>query len=571
MKKWIPVAGACIVFTYTKTTAQQVTVDVLEPAALFGNYAHTWAEPAAGSWATPDMTDAANAVVDTVALALDGTAADSLCCNAIANPADINGKIALLYRGSCDYSEKVLNCQNAGAVAVVIINNIPGAPVGMGAGAVGTQVAIPVFQIGQAEGADWRAQLDASTTVVAFLGNKTGFYADDVGFKKQGMLIPPGLNYPALLAGNSSEYGFPVGAWVYNFGQNDQVQVVIAAEVMHNGSAVYGGTSASQSINAGDSAFFTLPDFSQNNYGGEYELTYTTITGTANDQSMGDNWFRVNLRMGEEFGYAPWDDTNDRPLVTTGTQPAAPAGAYTSCAHFQDANASRVGVAGMYVHAVKNAPGNMQGELLTLTVFEWQDVFTGLSDGAFAFDNIVPVSETEYNVTVDSNLFTGYVPLEDPIVLQDEMRYLFCVTAFNNDIFLGYNEDVNYDQNELTNDQPTTPNQNGTSWFVGFVGGPVATISVRTVPAASIGIDEVGDTDRFDAYPNPSSGLFAIDLSDQGPVDITVLDATGRIVRTEHVTAQLHVLDLRKEAQGIYAVELRSAEGRSTGRVVVER
>lgn len=151
------------------------------------------------------------------------------------------------------------------------------------------------------------------------------------------------------------------------------------------------------------------------------------------------------------------------------------------------------------------------------------------------------------------------------------MRYLFCVTAFNNDIFLGYNEDVNYDQNELTNDQPTTPNQNGTSWFVGFVGGPVATVSVRTVPAASIGILEADGPEGIGAYPNPSSGLFAMDLSDQGPVDITVFDATGRVVRTEHVTARLHVLDLRHEAQGIYAVELRSAKGRSAGRVVVER
>lgn len=570
MKKWIPVSAVCIVFTYTKTNAQQVTADVLEPAAIAGSYAHTWAEPAANSWATPDMADVANAVVDTVVQALDGTAADSLCCAAIANAAAINGQIALLYRGSCNYSEKALFCQQAGARAVVVINNIPGAAVPMGGGAVGQQVTIPVFQITQADGAAWRAQLDAGATVVAFLGNKTGYFADDVGFKKQGMLMPNGLNYPALLAGNSSEYSVQLGAWVYNFGQQPRTGVTLTATVDQGGPLLYNETSAGVDIAAGDSSFIALPDFSQNSYGGDYDFNYSTAFG-GTDQSTGDNGFAVTLRMGEEFGYAPWDDATDRPIVTTGTQPAAPAGAYTSCAHFQDANASRIGVAGMHIYAAKNAPGNMLGELLTLSVFEWQDQFTGLSDGAFAFDNIIPVSETEYNVTVDSNIFIGYVPMEDPIVLQDDMRYLFCVTAFNNDIFLGYNENVNYDQNELTLDQPTTPNQNGTSWFVGFVGGPVATITARTVPAASIGIDEAGPSQQFGAYPNPSSGLFAMDLGTNGPVDITVTDATGRIVRTERANAQLHILDLRNEAQGIYAVELRSAQSRSIGRVVVER
>ena len=45
-------------------------------------------------------------------------------CSEITN--DANGKIALIVRGECFFTEKVINAQNAGAVAVVILNNQDG-------------------------------------------------------------------------------------------------------------------------------------------------------------------------------------------------------------------------------------------------------------------------------------------------------------------------------------------------------------------------------------------------------------------------------------------------------------
>ena len=47
-------------------------------------------------------------------------------CDAATNPGEINGKIAVVRRGSCDYVQKVLNAQNAGALGVVVVNNVPG-------------------------------------------------------------------------------------------------------------------------------------------------------------------------------------------------------------------------------------------------------------------------------------------------------------------------------------------------------------------------------------------------------------------------------------------------------------
>jgi hypothetical protein len=54
----------------------------------------------------------------------------------------MTGKIALISRGSCNFTEKALNAQAAGAIALVIYNNVGGPPVSMPALALpGTMVA----------------------------------------------------------------------------------------------------------------------------------------------------------------------------------------------------------------------------------------------------------------------------------------------------------------------------------------------------------------------------------------------------------------------------------------------
>ncbi|MFA5618815.1 MAG: M36 family metallopeptidase [Weeksellaceae bacterium] len=47
-------------------------------------------------------------------------------CDAATNSGEINGKIAVVRRGNCDFVQKTLNAQNAGALAVVVVNNVPG-------------------------------------------------------------------------------------------------------------------------------------------------------------------------------------------------------------------------------------------------------------------------------------------------------------------------------------------------------------------------------------------------------------------------------------------------------------
>lgn len=550
------------------TVHAQVACDVLSPVELHANLQHTWAEPNAGSWSTPDMLLPANRVVGDLALALDASASDSLCCEPIANASAVDGKIALLYRGTCDYSLKAKYCQDAGAIAVVIINNVAGAPAEMGAGSLGQQVTIPVFQITDTDGADLREALEAGTIITMLLGNKNGFYAADLGLAKDGVLMPPSLAHPRLLAAAPGEYAVQLGAWVHNYGTSAMTGVTLNALVQHSGSPIFDDTCNPFDLAPGDSLFVTLADVPAAAYNGRYTLTYSVASADV-DEHLPDNERTVAFEFGDVYALAPLDATTDIPLSTIGIQPATPSGEYESCVHFRDAHASRVAITGIDRYVSINAPATLQNELVFTRVYMWLDDFTGLSDPNFDIATLAEVHAEKHVLETTGNQVQQYLPFAEPVVLEDNVRYLFCTSAFNPGIFFGYNEDVHYGTNETVYDQPTTPNRNGTNWFVGFTGRPVASLGARMIDANTIGFEEHG-IPQLAAYPNPGNGLFKLRTGDIGPALITITDAAGRVLRTERITGDQHTVDLRDGASGVYVLMIESGKGRAVARLVVE-
>jgi len=131
-------------------------------------YPLTWADPAGGDWATPDLNNPANAVTAPLEFVDDGdTGTDSYgnpmgqdACSPLIN--NLTGKIAVLYRATCQFGYKAKMAQDAGAVAVIIINHT-GAPVGMGGGADGLSDTIPVIMISEQDGDYLKADIAAGT------------------------------------------------------------------------------------------------------------------------------------------------------------------------------------------------------------------------------------------------------------------------------------------------------------------------------------------------------------------------------------------------------------------------
>jgi uncharacterized repeat protein (TIGR01451 family) len=77
-----------------------------------------------------------------VAIVNDGTIQPSLGCNELVNNEELAGKVALIDRGVCEFGRKVLNAQNAGAIAAIICN-FEDDIINMAGGEVGNQVTIP--------------------------------------------------------------------------------------------------------------------------------------------------------------------------------------------------------------------------------------------------------------------------------------------------------------------------------------------------------------------------------------------------------------------------------------------
>jgi hypothetical protein len=90
-----------------------------------------------------------------LAIALDAGASSIDGCTAITNPAAVAGRIALIDRGTCAFTVKVKNAQDAGAAAVLIANNASTGLPGMGG--ADPSIVIPSFGISQASGAALRA------------------------------------------------------------------------------------------------------------------------------------------------------------------------------------------------------------------------------------------------------------------------------------------------------------------------------------------------------------------------------------------------------------------------------
>ncbi len=107
--------------------------------------------------------------------------------NACANvAAGASGKLAIVNRGTCTFSTKVRNAIAAGAIGVVVINNVAGDPTAMAKDGLGDDE-LPAVMIGIAEGAALRASGATTASATASFSEFITSNADILaGFSSQG-------------------------------------------------------------------------------------------------------------------------------------------------------------------------------------------------------------------------------------------------------------------------------------------------------------------------------------------------------------------------------------------------
>ncbi|MEY2527267.1 MAG: minor extracellular serine protease Vpr [Verrucomicrobiota bacterium] len=128
-----------------------------------------------------------------------------LACSAL--PAgSLTGKIALISRGSCSFSAKIRNAQDAGAVAVLIVNNVPGTPAAMAQDGTPNQPTIPAYMVSLADKAALVTDDGLSTTIGTvleyffnavnndFMASFSSQGPTDVDFRVKPDVVAPGVN-----------------------------------------------------------------------------------------------------------------------------------------------------------------------------------------------------------------------------------------------------------------------------------------------------------------------------------------------------------------------------------------
>lgn len=118
-------------------------VRVHSPSSISGRY-----EAAASTFTPPPGASVFTNIV---------YADPSNACSALVNASAVSNRICLIDRGGCNFDVKVKNAQNAGARAVIMVNNQPGAPFTMGGS--DTSIVITAVMISQAAGGAIKSNL----------------------------------------------------------------------------------------------------------------------------------------------------------------------------------------------------------------------------------------------------------------------------------------------------------------------------------------------------------------------------------------------------------------------------
>ncbi|MFN7045362.1 MAG: PA domain-containing protein [Flavobacterium sp.] len=139
--------------TGATTFESSANVVITSPAGVAGNYP-CYPTTAFGTPITTPITG-------DIVIATDGTAPIYDACESLTNAAALNGKIALIRRGLCAFVLKVKAAQDAGAIGVIMMNNVDGTPVAMGGD--DATITIPSVMISKSDGDILQAAVLAGT------------------------------------------------------------------------------------------------------------------------------------------------------------------------------------------------------------------------------------------------------------------------------------------------------------------------------------------------------------------------------------------------------------------------
>lgn len=573
------------------------TVYINSPESLQGAY--TFAAASFGGALTGNIWTADAVFVD------DGSANPNQGCNAPINAAEIAGKIALVDRGSCEFGVKCLNAENAGAIAVILFNNAPGAgPIVMGAGAVGGQVTIPCVSLSYEDGQTIRAVL-ANEPVNISIGSLQ--FANDLRLGVTNIANAPMGIVPSSQIKAAGDFVFTPGASALNAGLNAAPNLEVNAVITHTpfgGTAmeVYNETSSAteEILPDSTSALVTLPSFDPFSTGeGIYTVTYS-ISSDSTDDVGTDNARSSTFTVSEDlYSKASWNPATGAPRATisrtiSGGGDIEFASAFNIPHGFGYKIDSVVFFVSTNLASLANVP-------VEAYIYEWNDAD---QDGAIINAEVAIVGLANFTFPEDFTATSASLRLplldfftfeEDGVVIaEDNKDYILGVRYTGDDlVFFGFDDSYDYTQyqaiqiaNGAFSDRDygylginawdnLLPNFEAAFVFTGVTSASAAGMILTST---GVGTQEaILGPDAFEVklFPNPASEYLQVNLALKQRtsfVEYVITDMTGRLIHTlrdtEVYDTEQATFNIGQLPAGQYNLTIRTQHGIRTGSFV---
>jgi len=525
----------------------QVVCFVLNPQPIRGNY--DIGIPASGWGISLDTVVATGRLV--IGRSAGGTAAgDSLACDTtLINASAIAGKIAVLYRGSCEFGVKALAAQRAGAIGLIIINHSPGI-LNMAGGGVGAQVTIPLVLIGNAEGALIRPYIDGDSTV-ALIGQKRGAFRNDIGFSTGDLIRPMDMAVPRTQIQAVGDYIMKLGAIVRNYGIDTQNAITMNLQIEHTNLAgvtnpVYNQTATFPTLVPGDSFIVRLNDYDPLSTPmpitagrGLYSLRYSVQSNSADDFDA-DNLNVQGFHITDTLYSKVRLDAQMNPVTSGGVRPTdATSGPYEYGVFYYSKVGGETRIDKIKFAFVTNVGFNLINETVVAKVSRWDD---GNGNEMIDAGEVFDIGEGFYTYT--DSLGSGSIKTADitdiasqtnGVVLDTGVYILSTVyTGPQTGVFTSIGTGLDYSASSPEYNQYTSPVYVSAWNANGFGADYVPVIVAVTSEAPGVSVRDQGlDVHDLKVYPNPvGDRLWMNAMVRQGINQLSweVMDAAGKVM-----------------------------------------
>ena len=541
----------------------------------------------------------------------DGTANPTQGCEAAINAAEIDGKIALIDRGSCEFGLKCLNAEQAGAIAAIVINNAPGdGTIEMGAGALGGQVTIPCVMIPYEVG-----QLIRTALVTEAVNISIGDLvpppppANDLVMINSNVLVPQLGIIPSSQVQQAGDFVFTPGASVENRGTNDAPNYNIDVVINHT---PFGGSptevysesySSTDGIITGDTSELILfPEFDPIVAGtgeGIYEYTYS-VNSDSTDNAAFNNATTGSFTLSDQLLYskATWDPVGQMPRIIA-TTTIAGGGAIEFITPLNIAYGANHKIDSIWVEVRQSPP--LADVSIEAYVYDWNDAngdnFVDLEEGELT---VVGLSFLTFPMDFESNVANIKLPILDigtfeetgVVITENDKNYLVGIRYTGTEtVTFGFDSSIDYvltenwkAENETFTDldygsiQATTWDSDGVpAEFTLFEGGLTSSTGIILSQVLD-NVNDMAGLDKFsmDVYPNPVSTQLNIGLEFSERADFIeyyLVNSNGQVAsrqRNENaLMTEMQSFDVSQLPAGEYHMVIRTNFGIRTGAFMV--